>query len=87
MDRKKLLKVCDNLRALADSIEALCDEGQPKKEKPEVTLEQVRGVLAEKSRSGHTAQVREIIRRHGADCLSGLDPKEYPAVLAEAEVL
>ena len=51
----------------------------------EVTLEQVRGVLADKSRNGHTAEVRAIIQKYGADRLSDIDPKNYPAVLKEAE--
>ena len=51
------------------------------------SLEEVRRVLAQKSRSGYTAQVREMLIRHGADRLSAIDPKEYAAMLAEAEVL
>ena len=52
-----------------------------------VTLEQVRAVLAEKSRSGHTAKVRELLEKHGAAKLSEIDPQKYAALLAEAEVL
>ena len=52
-----------------------------------ITLEQVRGVLADKSRNGHTAEVRAIIQKYGADRLSDVDPKHYPAVLKDAEVL
>ena len=59
---------------------------QAQEEKP-LTLEEVRAVLAEKSRSGHTAEVRELLNKHGADKLSGIDPVEYAALLAEAEVL
>lgn len=55
-------------------------------EKP-ITLEAVRAILAEKSRSGHTANVRELLEKHGAEKLSEIDPSEYPALLAEAEVL
>ena len=55
-------------------------------EKP-LTLEEVRAVLAEKSRSGHTDEVRELLAKHGADKLSEIDPAEYAALLAEAEVL
>ena len=60
------------------------------KQEPEeklLTLEEVRAVLAEKSRSGHTEEVRELLNKHGADKLSEIDPAEYPALLAEAEVL
>ncbi len=55
-------------------------------EKP-LTLEEVRAVLAEKSRAGHTAEVKELLAKHGADKLSEIDPAEYAALLAEAEVL
>lgn len=59
---------------------------QEPEEKP-LTLEKVRAVLAEKSRSGHTEEVRELLNKHGADKLSEIDSAEYPALLAEAEVL
>ena len=59
---------------------------QGPEEKP-LTLEEVRAVLAEKSRSGHTEEVRELLAKHGADKLSEIDPAEYAALLAEAEVL
>lgn len=55
-------------------------------EKP-LTLEQVRAALAEKSRAGHTAEVRALLLKHGADKLSEIDPAKYPALLADAEVL
>ena len=60
------------------------------KQEPEekaLTLEEVRAVLAEKSRSGHTEEVRALLNKHGADKLSEIDPAEYAALLAEAEVL
>ena len=56
-------------------------------EKKPLTLEQVRAVLAEKSRAGHTAEVRALLLKHGADKLSEVDPVKYPALLADAEVL
>ncbi|NBI88007.1 rRNA biogenesis protein rrp5 [Lachnospiraceae bacterium] len=59
---------------------------QEQEEKP-LTLEEVRAVLAEKSRSGHTEEVRGLLAKHGADKLSEIDPAEYAALLAEAEVL
>ena len=55
-------------------------------EKP-VTLEQVRALLAAKSRDGLTDKVRELLLKHGAAKLSEIDPKEYPALLKEAEGL
>lgn len=61
------------------------EAAKPMKSAP--TLEEVRTVLAELSRSGLTAEVRELIKKHGADRLSGLDPAEYAAVLKEVESL
>lgn len=59
----------------------------PAPEEKPLTLEEVRVVLAEKSRAGHTAEVRALLIKHGADKLSDIDPAEYPALLADAEVL
>lgn len=53
----------------------------------EYTFTEVRTFLADKSRAGHTAEVKKILAAHGADKLSELDPAEYAAVMAEAEVL
>ena len=61
---------------------------QPKpEEKPALTLEQVRAVLADKSRAGHTAAIRDLLQKYGASKLSQVDPKNYEALLRDAEVL
>ena len=52
-----------------------------------LTLEEVRAVLADKSRAGFTAQIRSLLQKHGADKLSGIDPVNYKALLADAEGL
>ena len=54
---------------------------------PTLTLEQVRAVLADKSRNGFTAQIRSLLQKYGAAKLSGIDPANYKALLAEVEVL
>lgn len=59
----------------------------PAPEKKAVTLEAVRAILAEKSRAGHTAEIRELLKKHGAERLSEIVPAEFPDLLAEAEVL
>jgi len=55
--------------------------------KPALTLEEVRSVLADKSRAGHTAEVRELLKKYGAAKLSEVDAKHYEALLRDAEVL
>ena len=54
---------------------------------PTLTLEEVRAVLADKSRAGHTAEIRELLKKYGASKLSLVDLKHYEALLREAEVL
>ena len=54
-------------------------------QKPTPTLEQVRAILAEKSRAGHTAQVRELLEKHCVTKLSQIDPRDYATILKEAE--
>ena len=56
------------------------------KETP-LTLEAVRAVLANKSRAGYTAQIRSLLQKYGTDKLSGVDPANYKALLADAEEL
>ena len=57
-----------------------------KAEKP-LTLEAVRAVLAEKSRNGHTADIRALLEKHGAAKLSEIDPAKYAALMADVEAL
>ena len=54
---------------------------------PQLTLEQVRAVLADKSRLGFTAEIRTLLQKYGATKLSGIDPVHYKDLLADAEVL
>ena len=65
------------------------DEPEPKAEpaEPVLTLEAVRAVLADKSRAGFTAQIRSLLQKYGADKLSGVDPANYKALLADVEGL
>ena len=60
---------------------------EPKPEEKALSLEDVRAVCADKSRNGFTAEVKAVLTKYGADKLSGVDPAEYKALLAEVEVL
>ena len=52
---------------------------------PAIKLEDVRTVLAEISRSGKTAQMKELLGRFGASKLSDVNPEDYAALLAAAK--
>ena len=91
------LKKCGNAligvsETLADLFSG-SDEPNSKKETPAesdvkpVTLETVRAALAEKSRVGFTAEVRDLLKKYGASKLSEIEPKKYKELLADAEVL
>ena len=56
-------------------------------EKPALTLEDVRVILAEKSRKGYTSQIRALLQKYGAAKLSGVDPANYEALLQDVEGL
>jgi hypothetical protein len=89
---QSLINVADTLTDLFAGSGGIQAASQPKTESPApeekpLTLEAVRAVLAEKSRSGHTAEIKALLKKHGAAKLSEVDPAKYPALLAEAEVL
>lgn len=71
-----------------DAGEQPANESSAKKvEKSSLTLEQVRAVLANKSRAGHTATIRELLQKYDADKLSQIDPANYEALLRDTEEL
>ena len=50
------------------------------------TLEEVRAILAEKSRKGYRSEVKALLTKHGAAQLSAIsDPEVFTALVAEAE--
>jgi hypothetical protein len=57
---------------------------EPPAPKP-LTLEDVRGVLADISRSGKTAEIKTLLGKYGADKLSAVDPTHYASLLTDAE--
>ena len=70
--------------------EIVKEEKQPSKKavsKKEYTLEDVRGVLAEKSQNGLTAEVKALIEKYGGSKLSDISPENYVAIITDAEVL
>lgn len=95
---EEVLTLADHLEKARMSLgeEAAAAEETPKEKKspgkkektaPAIRLEDVRAVLADISRKGKTAEMKSLLSRHGASKLSDLDPGEYEAILAEAEVI
>ena len=64
------------------SIEAPAEKAAPA---PEAlpTLEEVRAILANASRAGHTTEIRSLLQKYGGKKLSEVDPSSYRALLAD----
>lgn len=86
------------LRGIASSINDIANwltdafgstDGAEAAPTPEKTysLEEVRAILAEKSRDGFTAQIRDLLQKYGATKLSEVNPARYRDLVADAEVL
>ena len=62
-------------------------EPAPAAPEPQLAFEDVRAILAAKSRDGFTAQIRALLQRYGAQKLSEIDPVNYKVLVADAEGL
>lgn len=69
------------------AAEAPKEQPAPEQKTENVTFVQLRSRLSEISRSGKTAEVKELIAKYGASKLSDIVESDYAAVLAEAEGL
>ncbi len=96
---RKLSADAAEIAALLESPEAKTQkqEAPAKEESPApveempakaYTYEEVRAILAEKSRTGFRAEVKAILTAHGVKQLSDVKaPEEFAAIVAEAEAI
>ena len=93
---KLLMEIKEDAENLASSIgvllSALDSEEEIPKEQEEskqnektYEIEDVRKILADKSRLGHTAKVRELLEKYGAKKLSDIESSKYKDLVEEAE--
>lgn len=99
LDAVKIIRsLADVFEAIADTYrdanvveaEAKVIEAEEVKELPaekELSLADVRAVLAVKSQNGMTAEVKALITKYGGSKLSDVDPKYYADLIKDAEVL
>ena len=95
MDRKELELAVSEIRSCGEMILGAAErlvrafEASPTEtiapQEESLTIEDVRRVLAQKSREGFTAEIRTLLEKHGADRLSNIVPEQYAALLKEAE--
>ena len=94
---KLLMEIKEDAENLASSIgvlltalesdEELSKEEKMKQEEKTYEIEDVRKILADKSRLGHTAKIRELLEKYGAKKLSEIDPSNYKDLVADVEKL
>lgn len=83
----KLKRISADINDIISELEGPAPEAAGSTVK-EMTVEEVRKILAEKARSGFRAEVRSILAAHGAKQLSDItDPAVFAAIAAEAEVI
>ena len=95
---KLLMEIKEDAENLASSIGVLLtalesdeelpkDEEEVKQNEKTYEIEDVRKILADKSRLGHTAKIRELLEKYGAKKLSEIEPSNYKGLVADVEKL
>ena len=95
---KLLMEIKEDAENLASSIgvllTALESDGEVPKKEEKVNqnekiyeIEDVRKILANKSRLGHSAKIRELLEKYGAKKLSRINPEKYVALISDVEKL
>lgn len=80
------------VKEIEPKVEEVTKEKEVKEKKERVVentiaLEEVRKVLATKSKNGKQAEVKELIKRYGVNKLTDIHPCNYKELLELAEVL
>ena len=89
MEKMKLMQnLIDDMKALTNTLEKITQLENSKdnnKEEKILTLEEVRAVLARKSKEGFTDKVKDLINYYGCHKLSEIDSKYYEEILEKVE--
>lgn len=80
------------VKEIEPKAEAVTKEKEVKENKGQeaektITLEEVRKVLATKSKNGKQAEVKELIKKYGVNKLTDIHPCNYKELLELAEAL
>ncbi len=86
-DAENLASSIGVLLTALESDEELPKEEKVKQEEKTYEIEDVRKLLADKSRLGHTAKIRELLEKYGAKKLSEIDSGNYKDLVADVEKL
>ena len=84
---ENLVEASNELEAMFSTQQATVEEPVPQEETDthKATIEDVRAVLLEKRRAGHTDEIRALLAKHNAAKLTEVNPEDYDALLKDAE--
>lgn len=81
-------KLAEGYRELAGATtEEAVEAAAPDPVENEISIEDIRAVLAEKSQAGKRKEVKDLLLKYDSGRLSGVDEKDYPALMKDAEAL
>jgi len=88
-------KIAEGYEKLAEGYRELASTEAPESvdtdketaEESDIAIEDIRAVLAEKSQDGKRKEVKDLLLKYDSGRLSGVDPKDYPALMKDAEAL
>ena len=90
------MTLAEGYEKLAAGYRALAEDQKDEKvemavpaepEKKEISIEEVRAVLAAKTQAGKRREVKELLLKYDSGKLSGVKPENYAALMADAEAL
>ena len=91
MELTELKKCGERIIDIAEYLQSIFKQPETCKEthkepslKP--TIENIRDIMKGFAGKGHADEMKDILKNHGAENLTSLDPKEYEGVLQALEV-
>lgn len=82
---EKIKEKIGQIKTIIQEIEELWKEASEVKK--QYSMEEVRGILADKARLGYTTKIKELLEKYGANKLSELSPEKYADILRDVKEL
>ena len=94
---KLLLNVVNDIRSLADSLEAIANEmvdgdnstiiNETPLKGAELTHEIIRGLAVELSRKGHRDEIKQLIEKYGVKNITAVSEEDFEAFYADLKAM
>ena len=82
---RKLMEIAKELEIIASSL--ICEEKEKEVYDNQISIQDVRAVLAEKSQDGFTQEVRDLIQKYGGTKLSEVPKENFQKLMSDAKEL